>query len=108
MKTVKASLSLTHNCNLRCHYCYGGRKFKKNMSFSTVQKIVEFIFGISPPNQSINFTFFGGEPLLCFDLIQRAITYIKNQADINERLVDFSITTNGTLLSDEILDFLNK
>ncbi|MFX1566365.1 MAG: radical SAM protein [Promethearchaeota archaeon] len=108
MRAIKASLSLTHNCNLRCRYCYGGRKFKKDMSFATVQKVVDFIFRVSPPEQKISFTFFGGEPFLCFDLIQRAVEYINNQVRARDRLVDFSITSNGTLLSEEILDFLNK
>ena len=76
---MKVTLSLTHNCNLSCRYCYSGRKFEKEMSFVTAQKIVDFAMNITPINQKIEFSFFGGEPLLCFDLIKQIIDYIRGK-----------------------------
>jgi uncharacterized protein len=103
---MKVTLALTHRCNLSCKYCYAGRKFEEDMSFETARKVVDFAMDITPPEQRIEFCFFGGEPLLCFDLIREMTGYVRK----TERKVDipvrFSITTNGTLLNQQVIDFL--
>ena len=102
---MKAALSLTHRCNLSCKYCYSGRSFKKDMSLVTAQKIVDFIMDIAPHEQRIDFSFFGGEPLLRFDLIKEIVDYIHVKEQNTGKPVSLSITTNGTLLTQTILDF---
>lgn len=101
---MKITLSLTHRCNLACAYCYAGRTVKKDMSLDTAQKVVDFAMRITPPDQCIEFGFFGGEPLLRLDLMRDIVSYVRKQ----ERSVCFKVTTNGTLLNQSALDFLRR
>lgn len=105
---MKVTLSLTHNCNLSCKYCYSGRKFKKNMSLVTAQKIVDFAMNITPHEQRIEFCFFGGEPFLCFDLMKEIVSYIRKKERETGKLVSLNVTSNGTLISQSIIDFLKE
>jgi uncharacterized protein len=105
---VRASLSLTHRCNLSCKYCYSGRRIKEDMPLSLAYKIVDFVFEITPKYQTIEFSFFGGEPLLCFETIKEITDYIRHKEFEEKRDVLLSVTSNGTLLSDSILDFFSK
>lgn len=103
---MKITLSVTHDCNLRCEYCYAGEKFSRNMDMETAKKIIDFAFAITPSSESIDFGFFGGEPFLQLSLMEDIITYIHSKDGSN--LVTFSITTNGTLLDDTILRFIRR
>ena len=102
---MKVSLSLTHDCTLSCRYCYAGSKFKKDMSLATAQKIVDFAMEIAPPGDKMEFGFFGGEPLLRFDLIKEIINYIRKKEREVGKAICLGVTTNGTLLTQTILDF---
>lgn len=101
---MKVSLSLTHDCTLSCRYCYAGSKFKKDMSLATAQKIVDFAMEITPTGRKIEFGFFGGEPLLRFDLIKEIINYIRKKEREVGKAICLGVTTNGTLLTQTILD----
>ncbi len=101
---MKISLSLTHDCNLRCKYCYAGEKFHKTMTLQTAKEIVDFSISITPHHDHIDYSFFGGEPFLCFSLIQEIISYIESKKISNP--ITYNITTNGTIISDEILDYI--
>lgn len=103
---MEITLGLTHRCNLSCTYCYSGRAVKQDMALATAQKIVDFAVDITPPEQRIEFGFFGGEPLLCFGLVQEITRYIREKQ--GERPVRLSITTNGTLLTQSVFDFLKE
>ncbi len=105
---MKVTLSLTHECNLSCKYCYGGKKDYRSMSFETAKKITDYIFEITPDGQKIEFNFFGGEPLLQFDLLQRVVEYIRKKASAADNTVSLGITSNGTLLTSEILNYLKN
>ncbi|MGC9781267.1 MAG: radical SAM protein [Candidatus Heimdallarchaeota archaeon] len=105
---MKASLSLTHNCNMACNYCYAGEKKRKDMKFDTGQKIVDFILNITPQDQIIEMNYFGGEPLLHFNLIKEITQYIRTKEHSLKHPVTISITTNGTLLTSEILEYFRK
>jgi len=105
---MKATLSLTHKCNLSCRYCYAGNSRKQDMSLSTAKRIVDFVNGIAPPGRNIEFSFFGGEPLLCFDLIQQVVGYIRELQQETGRPITLSITSNGTLLTPPMLDFFGR
>ncbi len=95
-----AALSLTHNCNLRCTYCYAGEKLDRRMSLDTARRAVDFLADNS--NGSCAITFFGGEPLLEFPLIREIVRYSRERYG---RRVQFRMSTNGTLVDKELLEF---
>lgn len=103
-------LQVTQNCNLRCEYCSYSGKYNtrshsnKRMDFSIAKKGIDYLVKHSMDNPKIILGFYGGEPLLEFELIKDCVEYIKKIAKGKE--VGFSITTNGTLLTDKVIDFL--
>ena len=98
------ALHLTHNCNQRCDYCYGGHKFKSSISIETAQQCVEFL--LSQPQGRCVITLFGGEPLLEYDLIRELVPWGKQRAKEAGKSLGFRMSTNGLLLNDERLGFL--
>jgi uncharacterized protein len=98
-----SALCLTHNCNLRCRYCYAGDKVNRRMSSETARAALDFLAGQSESTSVV--TFFGGEPLLEFDLIRECVEYGRRKFD---RRIEYRMSTNGTLLSPEILSFLKE
>lgn len=96
-----AALNLTHNCNLRCRYCYAGAKTRSAMSASTALQALEFLH--EQANGRTVVTFFGGEPLLELELIKKTVA--ASRANYG-RAIDFRMSTNGTLLSAATLDYL--
>lgn len=105
---MKITLCLTRDCNLSCRYCYSGKKLKQDMSFATAQEIVDFTMDITPPGRKIAFSFFGGEPLLSFDLLKKIIGYIRKKEREAKKPISLSVTSNGTLLTEPILDFFRE
>lgn len=105
---MKITINLTHRCNLACRYCYAGQAYNKDMTFTTARKVVDFAMRITPPGQRIDFGFFGGEPLLCFDLMKEITGYLRKKEREVEKPVRLSLTTNGTILTQSILDFLKQ
>lgn len=104
-------LHLVHYCNLRCTYCYGrGGEYGtpgESMSYSTAVKAVEFLLEQIPSGKKGNISFFGGEPLLRWDLLKRIIPYIRRREQEKKRKITLSLSANGTLLNDEIVHFLH-
>lgn len=102
-------LQVTQNCNLRCEYCAysGGYKNRvhsnKRMCESTALKAIDFLIAHSKDSDSVSIGFYGGEPLLEFNLIKKCIEYAAKH--IEGKCIYFNITTNGTLLKDKIVDF---
>lgn len=104
-------LQVTQQCNLRCEYCaysgiYEGNRTHadKKMSFETAKKTIDFFFEHSVENPDVVIGFYGGEPLLEFELIKQCVAYIN---EINEgKNIRFGMTTNGTLLKGERAKFL--
>lgn len=105
---MKFTLNLTHKCNLRCTYCYGGWVNNQDMSDAIARQSVDFAFSITPQKETLEFSFFGGEPLLCPDLLRQTTTSIKNRAVSHNGPIRLSMTSNGTLLDDRMIDFLAK
>ena len=103
---MKITLSLTHNCNLTCRYCYAGKKFKKEMPLETAKKIIDFAMEITPPGEKITFGLFGGEPLLCFTRIKEIVEYIDLKRQTSTNPISINITTNGTLLDEPMLGYI--
>lgn len=101
-------LFMIQECNLRCTYCYGeGGEYshKGIINLDTAKKSVDFLFDNSK-DKKIAMAFFGGEPLLNFGLIKDIVSYAKKKEEETGKSINFAITTNGTLLTDEITDFL--
>ena len=107
-------LNVTNQCNLSCSYCYEFGEDKiatpagkpKFMDWETARASVDYLFTESAGRKNIHITFFGGETLMNFPLLQRVVDYAEDKAARETRKVDFSLTTNATLLSTRIIDFL--
>lgn len=93
------TFNLTHNCNLRCHYCYSGQKSEKSMDTEKADQAIDFVLAEASKMQisQLDIIFFGGEPLLKQDLIYYICDrFAKLAPDLK---VTFSLSTNGTLLN---------
>ena len=109
-------LNVTNQCNLSCSYCYefGEDKIatpdgkKKFMDWDTAQASVDYLFTESGDRPSVHITFFGGETLMNFPLMKQAVAYARQRAAELQRNVEFSLTTNATLLSSTIIEFLTE
>lgn len=104
------NLQVTQNCNLRCEYCpYTGNYYNnrthcnKKMDINLAIKGIEFLFEHSRECSMVNIAFYGGEPLLEFDLIKKCIEYANKK--FSGRNLTYSLTTNGILLTDEIMKY---
>lgn len=106
------TLHISHACNLRCKYCFAGQGSyggeKENMSKDIAKKSVNFLMEQSGQRKEIGIVFFGGEPLLNFPLLKFIVDYSKKEVKKISKKIHFTITTNGTLLTDDIIDCLNK
>ncbi|MGD9810968.1 MAG: quinohemoprotein amine dehydrogenase maturation protein [Sphingobium sp.] len=108
-------LNITNQCNLACTYCYefGADKIAtpqgkpKYMTLETAKASVDFLLEKSPGRQAVHITFFGGETLMNFKLLREVVLYARSQAGEQGRSIGFSLTTNATLLTDEIIAFLS-
>jgi len=111
---VKAlCLLVAHDCNLQCEYCFaeegeyhmaGARGL---MSADTGKKAIDFLVQNSGKRRNLEVDFFGGEPLMNFDVVKEIIGYARTLEAANNKHFRFTITTNGVLLSDEILAYVN-
>jgi uncharacterized protein len=105
-------LQVTQNCNLRCEYCaYSGiyrnrTHSNRRMNWETAKKGIDFYIGHSSDSNEMTFAFYGGEPFLEFNLIKKCCEYIKTS--LTGKPYNVFITTNGTMLNDEILVFLQE
>jgi uncharacterized protein len=102
---VDLTLVLTHDCNLRCGYCYTGRKFATAMPLEIASRAIDFRLA-QAGSEPLLVSFFGGEPLLEFDLLMAIVEYGKARALQSNARIRFGLSTNGTLLTDGMLDFL--
>lgn len=110
-KVEKITLQLTQNCNFRCSYCLysGGAGDKQRshtnvaMSLETAIKAVDFLYDHSRDARRINIGFYGGEPLLEFELLKRVVEYADDK--FAGRDLTYNMTTNGSMLGSEIVEF---
>ena len=103
-------VNVANKCNLHCTYCYEpeGAKYGPSpiqMDWDTARDSVDFLFKKSGTSKEVNLIFFGGEALLNFKLMRQVVAYAEEKAQAEDKVVDFSLTTNGTLLTDEVIDF---
>jgi len=107
-------LNVTSKCNLSCAYCYeyGEDRIVEQstkprfMDEETAQESVEFMLAQSGTSAAVNLTFFGGETLLNFKLLQKTVEYARRRSEELGKRVTFSLTTNGTLLRPEVIEWL--
>ena len=110
---VKAMcLNIAHDCNLRCEYCFAstgdfgvGRKL---MTFETGKKAIDFLIENSKDRQNLELDFFGGEPLMNFGVVKQIVEYARGREKESNKTFRFTITTNGILLDDAKIEFMNK
>ncbi len=110
---VKAlCLHIAHDCNLACKYCfaeegeYHGRRAL--MSFEVGKKALDFLIANSGSRRNLEVDFFGGEPLMNFDVVKQLVAYGREQEKLHDKQFRFTLTTNGVLLNKEIQEFANK
>ena len=106
---MSITLCLTHDCNLRCAYCYAGRKRKEAMSRDTMRRALEWAVDYhrrNLPGKTFVLGFFGGEPLLEWDLLQEADSLAERLCDEIGLVLRRTVTTNCTLLSKPHADWL--
>lgn len=107
MRPLMLTLCLTHDCTLRCRYCYAGRKYAHAMSQDTAQRGMEL--GLDEAARigcGLDVSFFGGEPLLEWNLLQFCHEYLSRRAVEVNIPVRYGITTNGTLLTQDKLEWM--
>lgn len=111
MSTNKIELCLAEACNLRCRYCYVGDNCALNnglMPWDIARQAVDLVFRRAGRAEEVGITFFGGEPLLNKPVLRRTIAYSQELGAQRGVRVSYSMTTNATLLDDEIIELLKR
>ena len=110
---VKAlCLHIAHDCNLACRYCfaeegeYHGRRAL--MSFEVGKKALDFLIANSGSRENLEVDFFGGEPLMNWQVVKDLVAYGREQEKIHNKNFRFTLTTNGVLVDDEVMEFCNR
>ena len=105
-------LHISHDCNMRCQYCFAstgdfgtGRKL---MPVETGKLAIDFLIKHSKDRKFLELDFFGGEPLMNFDAVKEVVRYAREQEKKFDKKFRFTITTNGILLNDEAIEFINN
>jgi uncharacterized protein len=105
-------LHVSHDCNLRCEYCFASsgdyNSGRKLMSRTVALKAVDYLVAASQDRCNIEIDFFGGEPLMNFDVVKETVAYGRQLEKSAGKHFYFTITTNGTLLDKESIDFINE
>lgn len=105
-------LHIAHDCNLRCEYCFAAKgdfgKGRKLMTLSTGLKAIDFLLESSGTRRNLELDFFGGEPLMNFDVVKQIVAYARSKESEYNKNFRFTITTNGILLDDDNIEFINK
>lgn len=112
-QAVKAlCLHVAHTCNLNCSYCFASQgKYQGDralMSFEVGKQAFDFLIANSGSRRNLEVDFFGGEPLMNWEVVKRLVAYAREQEKLHDKNFRFTLTTNGMLLSDEVDDFLNR
>ncbi len=111
---VKAlCLHVSHDCNLRCRYCFAstgdfGTGKRMTMEPETAKRAIDWVVAKSGKRRNIEVDFFGGEPLMAMETVKETVTYARSLEEKHDKLFRFTITTNGVLLNDETIDYINR
>ncbi|MDD6159828.1 MAG: thioether cross-link-forming SCIFF peptide maturase [Oscillospiraceae bacterium] len=110
---VKAlCLHVAHTCNLNCSYCFASQgKYhgeRALMSFEVGKRALDFLVENSGNRTNLEVDFFGGEPLMNFDVVKQLVAYARTIEGPNHKHFRFTLTTNGVLIDDDVIDFCNR
>lgn len=110
---VKAlCLHIAHSCNLNCSYCFASQGNyhgeRALMSFETGKRALDFLIENSGSRRNLEVDFFGGEPLMNFDVVKRLVAYAREIEKEHNKNFRFTLTTNGVLIDDDVIDFANR
>ncbi len=105
-------LNIIHGCNLRCKYCFADEGeyngHKGVMSVETAKKAIDYVVKRSGPRRNIEIDLFGGEPTMIMDKVKEIIAYARENEKAWNKNIRFTMTTNATLLTEEMMDFMDK
>ena len=110
---VKAlCLHVAHTCNLNCSYCFASQgKYHGDralMSFEVGKRALDFLIEHSGHRTNLEVDFFGGEPLMNWDVVKQLVAYARTQEEPNHKKFRLTLTTNGMLIDDDVIDFANR
>ncbi len=110
---VKAlCLHIAHTCNLNCSYCFASQgKYHGDralMSYEVGKRALDFLIENSGTRRNLEVDFFGGEPLMNFDVVKRLVAYARSVEKEKGKNFRFTLTTNGLLIDDDVIDFANR
>ncbi len=105
-------LHVAHTCNLNCEYCFASQgKYhgeRALMSFEVGKRALDFLIENSGTRRNLEVDFFGGEPLMNWDVVKDLVAYARVQEKIHNKNFRFTLTTNGILIDDDVIDFCNR
>lgn len=105
-------LHIAHTCNLNCEYCFASQgKYHGDralMSFEVGKRAIDFLIENSGSRVNLEVDFFGGEPLMNFDVVKRIVAYARSIEKGKNKNFRFTLTTNGMLVDDDVIEFANK
>lgn len=105
-------LHVVHDCNLKCEYCFASQGdfggHKAYMTEEVGKKAIDYLIENSGNRKNLEVDFFGGEPLMDFDLVKTLVEYGNEKAAEKNKVFRFTITTNGVLLDDDKIDYINE
>ena len=110
---VKAlCIHIAHSCNLNCSYCFASQgKYhgeRALMSFEVGKQALDFLVANSGKRRNLEVDFFGGEPLMNWDVVKQLVEYARSIEKQHNKNFRFTLTTNGMLIDDDVIDFSNK
>ncbi len=110
---VKAlCLHIAHDCNLACKYCFAEegeyKGHRELMSYEVGKQALDFLIANSGNRKNLEVDFFGGEPLMNFQVVKDLVKYAREQEAIHNKKFRFTLTTNGILLDDDVMEFANR
>ena len=105
-------LHVAHTCNLTCEYCFASQgKYQGDralMSYEVGKQALDFLIANSGDRRNLEVDFFGGEPLMNWDVVKRLVAYGREQEKIHNKNFRFTLTTNGLLIDDDVIEFANR
>ena len=102
-------LNVAHDCNLRCEYCFAAKGDfgcgRKLMPLEVGKKAIDFLIEHSKGRRNLELDFFGGEPLMNFKVVKQIVEYARSQEEKHNKKFRFTMTTNGLLLTDDVIEY---
>lgn len=105
-------INVAHDCNMVCEYCFASKGDfgcgRELMTVETAKKAIDFLIENSKDRKNLEVEFFGGEPLIAFNTVKKTVEYARGLEKKYNKIFRFTITTNGILLTDDKIDFINE